>query len=716
MCCLFSNAQSQTIIFNSDHHAPVPIGKGIEILEDRDNVYNASNIIATGKFEKSKEEAPVYTGAYNNIWGRFSVLNQSADTNLVLNIEYPHIKEIVIYKLSSSGILQRFYESGTNRPFSQKESPSINFRFNLKLPSNQTGVYYFNIRSPHPVELRMHFSSMTKAADIHAFQAIIMALYIGIFSAILLYNLFLFISTLDRSYLVYVAYLFFLSIAQLTFAGWSYKFIWPNYPALNDYGVIWTSGLAGITGIYFAIYFLHTRNFLPKGHRFLLAYIAIYASAILISFTSFRSISYLILNVMAVLAGVSLLILSALIGRKGYRPAVYYFIAWSAFLIGLVIFVLRNFGVLPTNNFTLYVLFGGSAIEAILLSIALADKINILTKEKEESQAQALEVSLENEKLVREQNIVLEAKVNERTEELQAANEELSDAYKTLKDAQIQLVEAEKMASLGQLTAGIAHEINNPINFVKSNIKPLTLDINDLVEVIDEYQKLHEIEQPEIAKQLELIDRLRTDLDVDFLKTEIFNLLKGIEDGAERTAEIVRGLRTFSRLDESMIKIANVHEGIESTLILLRSSIPEKIKVIRDFNAEGNIECYPGKLNQVFMNILSNAVHAIKTKPYTGKDEFIVISTRDILDDQIEICIRDSGGGIPQHVKQKIFDPFFTTKDVGEGTGLGLAIVFKIIKEHTGKIVVNSTEGEGAEFIVTLSHSLVNSNTQIIAR
>ena len=223
------------------------------------------------------------------------------------------------------------------------------------------------------------------------------------------------------------------------------------------------------------------------------------------------------------------------------------------------------------------------------------------------------------------------------------------------------------------------------------------------MQVLDEYEKLHTSDPVKSTEQLKFISKLKKDLDLDFLKDEITNLLNGIKEGADRTAEIVRGLRTFSRLDESQIKTVNIHEGIESTLVLLRNSSPDHVKISFDFKANGNIECFPGKLNQVFMNIVSNAIQAIKSKS-SKEPESIVISTKDVGTDEVEIRIKDSGPGMSPEVKQKIFDPFFTTKDVGEGTGLGLAIVFKIIQEHSGRIDVISALEEGAEFIITLHH------------
>jgi len=148
--------------------------------------------------------------------------------------------------------------------------------------------------------------------------------------------------------------------------------------------------------------------------------------------------------------------------------------------------------------------------------------------------------------------------------------------------------------------------------------------------------------------------------------------------------------------------VVNIHGGIDSTLVLLRNNLPHFIKIIKHYNAKGNIECYPGKLNQVFMNIVNNAIQAINSKPEMSEEEYINITTTDINDQHIEIRISDTGIGMTEEIKQKIFEPFFTTKDVGEGTGLGMAIVFKIIEKHNGKITIHSSPGNGAEFILTL--------------
>ncbi|HKR05145.1 MAG TPA: tetratricopeptide repeat protein [Bacteroidia bacterium] len=279
-------------------------------------------------------------------------------------------------------------------------------------------------------------------------------------------------------------------------------------------------------------------------------------------------------------------------------------------------------------------------------------------------------------------------------------NVELREALEQLKKAQSQLVQSEKMASLGQLTAGVAHEINNPINFVSSNINPLKRDIDEIMTLLEKYS---ELDQKNYPGKLTEIMKIKDQIDLGYTVKEIKSLLSGIEEGSKRTAEIVKGLRNFSRLDEEDMKKANINEGISSTLVLLKSKLKhENIEVINSFGDLPEIDCYPGQLNQVFMNILSNAIDSIvETKTAHTKKKNIFIATSNEMD-RIKISIRDTGKGMSEEVKQKIFDPFFTTKDVGKGTGLGLSISYGIIEKHKGTIKVRSDEQKGTEFIITL--------------
>ncbi|MEM7514273.1 MAG: ATP-binding protein, partial [Bacteroidota bacterium] len=257
-------------------------------------------------------------------------------------------------------------------------------------------------------------------------------------------------------------------------------------------------------------------------------------------------------------------------------------------------------------------------------------------------------------------------------------NELLEEQNLQIKQAQTQLVQSEKMASLGQLTAGIAHEINNPINFVSGNVSPMKRDIKE----IDQW----------IAKSLEG----KRPEEIQEIFEEIYELIGGIEEGAVRTKEIVQGLRNFSRLDEDDKKIANVHEGIDSTLTLLTHKTPSNTRIHKSYGEIPPISCYPGKLNQVFMNILSNALDATEEKG----DIFIQTGWKDEGNQLIQITFQDTGCGMSPKAQTQVFEPFFTTKDVGKGTGLGMSIAYGIIQQHGGTIEVSSKEGEGSEFRV----------------
>ncbi|MEL7003880.1 MAG: ATP-binding protein [Bacteroidota bacterium] len=304
-------------------------------------------------------------------------------------------------------------------------------------------------------------------------------------------------------------------------------------------------------------------------------------------------------------------------------------------------------------------------------------------------------ISLENALLY--QN--LEEKVIQRTEEVVRQKEIVESAYSELRATQSQLVHSEKMASLGQLTAGIAHEINNPINFISIGIAGLKKNFASFLKVVEKYESIKVGENND--QILEDIKSLKTEIQYEEVKQFILGLMDDIRLGADRTSEIIVGLRSFSRLNEAEQKDANVHEGLDATLVLLRSKTKNNIEIIKEYDDTlPNINCNPGQLNQVFMNIITNAIEAIEMQENGGESQ-IKISTKN-KESTIEIKIKDSGIGVTEETRANIFEPFFTTKDVGKGTGLGLSISFGIIEKHRGKIELKNAKEGGAEFIITL--------------
>ncbi len=286
---------------------------------------------------------------------------------------------------------------------------------------------------------------------------------------------------------------------------------------------------------------------------------------------------------------------------------------------------------------------------------------------------------------LRHRQIHLEDMVAERTRDLLKANEDLESA-------QTQLLQSEKMASIGQLAAGVAHEINNPVGYVASNLSSLTNYIKDIFDLIQAYEGV-ETELSENSRRD--IQKVKEDVDLEYLKDDITELLSETADGVSRVREIVLSLKEFSHVGENKWELANLHDGIDSTLNIVHNEIKYKATVSRDYGDISEIQCIPSQLNQVFMNMLVNAAHAIEER---GE---ISIKTQQ-QGDNVIVSISDNGSGIPKEKQAKIFDPFFTTKPVGKGTGLGLSLSYQIVEKHHGHIELISEEGVGTTFNITL--------------
>jgi len=662
----FFHLKAENIIFNNENDL-LNIGDHIEIYEDQTNSLSFKEVILK-EFTPSKSPVPNLGISKSNFWIKIPITNKTENEHLILELSLAIIDYVELYYYDGNQV--KTIKTGDAYPFDKREYKDPHYLFDLNIPTGETKTYYLNVRSNEALQLPLKVGTIVNVYTQIKNRDLLSGIYFGIMLVMILYNLFIYFSVRDKSYLYYVVYIICILLTQTSLQGYTFQYFWPNSALITKFSLIFLPSLSGITGMFFMNVFLQTKEFSKKLYNIAFIFVGPYLIAYVIAFMGELGLSQAVIQLNSTIISLYMLITPIIIYRKGFKPAKYFIAAWSVFLLGVFIFVLKDMEVLPFNNLTRYTMQIGSAIETILLSFALANRISIIRKE--------------NEHLIKEQNVILEQKVKERTAEL-------NKAIENLKQTQSQLVESEKMASLGQLTAGIAHEINNPINFVSSNVFPLKQDIEDLKSILNKYEEI--TESVDLNNKLNEINQLKDELDYHLLLEELDTIIHGIEDGAKRTAEIVSGLRNFSRLDESEFQSANVNDCITTTLKIIQTKIGD-IKIKTELEDIPPIDCYPGKLNQFFLNTIDNAIYAVNAVKRPNHTSEIEIKTA-LKNNHIMVTLKDNGIGMDETTKNKIFEPFFTTKDVGEGTGLGMSIAHGILEMHQAKIEIESEINQG---------------------
>jgi two-component system NtrC family sensor kinase len=703
------NSEPEKIVNLRSKDKSYSINTLIYYLEDEEGTLKFEDVSAPGfsdRFIPSEKKKLNFGFNSSAFWVKLHIRNTDPEINdWQLEIADEHVDSIDFFYLNDENqwVCKQY---GEMYPFEQRDWESRTFIIPLQLPDSEIKTYYFRLRT----QGTLHFD-MNIYRERDCFQKIIRndtyyGIFFGIMFLLIIYNIFIFLSLRDISYFYYIL-LVFSSIVFLSLeSGHMFQYFLPDSMKLNARLLPSSIPFCEIFFLLFTISFLKVKKYSIIMYRVLVSFIAFGTFLVMllifidyhhgIQIAAYSSQVYIIITL---ISGIVCYV-------RGNRGARMFVLAFTMYFIGALAISFLAMGIVRDNFVTVHGMELGSMFNGILLSLALIDNYRLSKIEKENAQE---EIIMLREKAAE----VLENKVKERTREIQDKNEELKlqqEELKTinevledqkeelqrtlenLKQAQTQLVQSEKMASIGQLVAGIAHEINNPVTFISAGVDSLNTNLEDIRKVLDAY---HRITVSNVEEKLKEIEKLKEKVEYKEALHETQKLIESIKTGTERTTEIIKGLRTFSRLDEDVLKIARIHEGLDSTLILLRNKYKDRIEIQKNYGNIPDIECYPGQLNQVFMNILSNAIDAIEIKG-------TIIITTSKANGKIQISIKDNGKGIPEKIRTKIFEPFFTTKEVGHGTGLGLSISHGIIEKHKGTIKVISEVGKGSEFIITL--------------
>lgn len=731
--------------------SPVVLTEYFSVLEDHGKQLTLADVRrdeVSDRFTASTShgQALVFGVTPSAVWLRLSLIN-TADRPLNRMLEIAHFElagDVRFFYQKPDKTYARI-ESGFLKAFDDRPYKHRFYVYPLTMEAHASQVVYVRLESEKTLSVP---GRLWTPEAFHAYERKDYAgqsLYFGMVFAMVAFNLLLFAVLGDPNYLIYVAFVTATSLSLASDNGIATEFLWGNWPG-------WAN-VAGMVGYCISVTLLlifmrrlvPVRSLLPRVDHLLKAIMVTLlaeGAGIAISYPTFIVPTQLTLAFSAVV----ILFTAITCSVKGDRSALFFTTAFAPLCITGVVSVLSHLGVLPSSFFTDAGMQIGSALEMIMLSLLLADKVNQARRDRAQAQSHALNVERQLVETLRSSERVLEERVAQRTTDLETS-------LQHLRSAQTQLIQSEKMASLGQLVANVAHEINSPIGAVRSSGKHIA---EALDEALENLPKLSVVLQPDsrvlfmkllgeskkplplmstreeraliksVTAQLEGLGiadpRGKAEVlvqlkahgciedylpllqhpDADFmLRTaqgvgSIIDSTTNINMAVDRVSKIVFALRSYSRVDCSGERVpANLEDGMETVLTIYQNQIRQGVELVRDYEKLPPLTCLPDELNQVWTNLIHNALQAM------NNEGTLTISIRRV-GAEAEVSVSDTGCGIPEAIRDKIFEPFFTTKPVGEGSGLGLDIVKKIIDKHQGRIGVRSTVGVGTTFSVYL--------------
>jgi two-component system, NtrC family, sensor kinase len=681
--------KAQDTLFYSQDQSVIDIGRFARFHIDAYDSLSLAQVQALPDraFEKSKTEVMNFGNTTASIGIKLYIKNLTTEP-LFLSFENSELQHIDILTLDEKG-QQTVQQGGYYAPFANRYLQRGNAVLKI---GTQPAVVYMKVKTHSSFYFPVNVSALPPLMDASYKRDVFKGVTLGIMLAMLFYNLFVFFLVRDNLYLYYCFYVV-AGIYTYSHLNGLWFFTWSDYPFFNRFLGI---QLLALGAAFFSFRFLNSKVVTPRLYRVMQGFVVVIILLIPIEYLDIQPFTNNFSQLFTALGAFVLFGAGIFAYLQGNKSAKYYVLAWVFFLFGSFITLLCFVGWVPYNFLTFNGSVIGACIENLMLSFALANRINIYRAESAQAQALAFQRLEENERLVREQNKDLEEKVHERTTELESSLD-------MLKTTQTQLIQAEKLASLGELTAGIAHEIQNPLNFV-NNFSELSVG---LVQDIEE-----EMAKPALDNAY--IEELFTDLRENQEK---------INHHGKRASSIVKGMLGHSRENTGVRELTDLNKLADEYLRLSYHGLRAKDK---NFNADfeliadpnlPTIKVIPQDFGRVLLNLINNAFYAVneKKKKYMartlhqaesmteGSYQPTVTVTTQQLDNQILIKVRDNGTGMPESVKDKVFQPFFTTKPTGSGTGLGLSISYDIVtKGHGGRFDIETKEGEFTEFIIHL--------------
>lgn len=669
----------------------IHIGNNAYICIDTNHVFTIQDVLSNKMGNTYPASMPNLGLSSNVYWATFFFVNTSTE-NVILKFNQPLLNEVTLYRADGKTVSAISYSE--NQVFSSRKYAYAPYAFDMQAGTGDTITYVLRFSSTKPIIFDVNIATEPLIIREELQQEVIAGIFIGIIFVMFFYNLFIYFTVLDPSYLAYVCYIICIGLTQITIPGYGFKYLWPNAPGFNDPSILVFASLAAIFGSQFIKQFLKTREHVPILQAMFSVFEILFITIPVIHFTGNKLLAFSLLQLLTFALCIAMIVTAIKIIYIGYRPAIFFLTAWLVLLISACIFIGKDFDLVPYNFLTAHIMQIGSAVEVILLSFALADKINVLKKEKESSQAQAVDALLQNKTILTNQNIILERKVGERTKEIENKNNELYKALGELKKAQTYLVNTEKIASMTQ--AEVQQEKDTSMNFIVSRAGPLKKDLDDISRLLDKYDMV----PPAVPAEQKSVKTDPFHHQNNFASiTQMEQQPDAIENLSSKQKAVVKGLRISSELDIRDIKKTSVTETIHAILTHLNPETAHSILLIKKFSTLPEIDCFPATLNQALTTFLTSSIYSISEKKHLPHKGVLTIRTHCDTDN-IYIHITDTGMGMTAEVKGKFFEPFFTINHTG--SGLDMFAAFSIISDHNGTIELITEYGKGTEFILTL--------------